>query len=152
MLIEQEDGALEIDQVAKLVRLVSGASIDVEGHLAHFDAGDVLDEGGVGDAEDKAAEDPPASLEFDVLDLAVGDGDGLHLPLAAGEDAALEAPVDIEAFGKKAELAQHFLAAERIVRRNRELDVDRIDAEHAGVWIPARPEGRADSRDAPPLS
>jgi hypothetical protein len=130
--VEDEDGAVVVDEGAELFGLGAGTGVDVEGHFSHGDAGDVFDEGGVGDAEDETADFEPAADELDVFDFGVGELDDLHLAFAADEDVAFEAPADFDVFGEEAKFADHFLPSEGIGGGDGEVDVDWIVFEH---WV-----------------
>ena len=131
--VDEEGGAVVVDEGAEFFGFGAGTGVDVEGHLAHGDAGHVLDEGGVGDAEDEVSEAEPLADEFDVFDFGVGDADEFESALAPGEDVAGEAPAEFDVIGEEAEFADDVLPAEGIGGGDGEVDGDGVVFEHFGV-------------------
>lgn len=132
--VEDEDGALEVDEAVEFHGFFTGALVDVHGEFSHFGGGDLTQEAGIGDAEDDLADFPPFFDEIDMFDLAVGEVDGLHFAFSSGEDVAFEPPGEFDMIGEEAELAHDFLASERVAGGDLEADVDGV-GEHVGGWL-----------------
>lgn len=131
MFVEEEDRTAEVDESGEFCGFLAGAVVDVEFHFPHGDAGDGGDEGRISDAEDDAAEFPPAFDEFDVFDFAVGEVDAGHAVVAiVAEDVSLEPPVEFDVFGQEAEFAVDFVAAERVGGGEEKPEADGVGIDH----------------------
>ncbi len=121
-----------LDEFDEAAGVLAGFFGDDEFGAAHIDAGDVREFSGVADAEDEFGGRKPRGVEFRLLDLVIGEFDGLHDVFALAEGAVADFPVEVDEVFIAAEFAIDIHAPQGIGGWDFEVDSNGIGVHQIG--------------------